>query len=62
MAKRISETQRLIGFAMNADEPTLAAAIESLAAIKANRFPKGEKKPRKTRDRQQSLPATQADA
>jgi hypothetical protein len=61
MAKRITETQRLIGFAMNADESTLNAAIESLTAIKANRFPKGEKKPRKTRgDKQQSLPATDA--
>src|SRR5262245_28284139 len=46
--KRISETQRLIGFAMSAAEDGLNNAIESLVAIRNNRFP-NERKPRKTR-------------
>lgn len=59
MAKRISDTQ----FAMTADESALSAAIESLIAVRANRFPKAASKPRKTRsdkgkNRQEELPGT----
>lgn len=49
MAKRISDMQRLINFAMGADESGLNSAIESLTAIRANRYPKDSCKPRKAR-------------
>lgn len=44
MAKRISDTQRIINFGMGADEAALAQAIESLQAIRANRYPKQQTK------------------
>lgn len=65
MAKRISDIQRIINFAMGADEPTLNAAVETLVAIRANRYPKEARtktrKPRsdKGKSRQSELPGTQ---
>ncbi len=66
MAKRISDIQRIISFAMAADEPTLGAAIESMQAIRASKFPKAAGKPRKsrkdkgtTRGGQSELPGTE---
>lgn len=52
MAKRISETERLIGFGLNASEDILNGAIQSLTAIRNNRFPveKKTRKPRKPRE------------
>lgn len=66
MAKKISEIQRLIAFAMAAEEPALDAAIETLSALRTSRFPKGASKPRKARSdkgkargAQDELPGTQ---
>jgi hypothetical protein len=66
MAKKISEIQRLITFAMAADEPSLNAAIETLLAIRASKFPQDARKPRKarsdkgkTRNAQTELPGTE---
>jgi len=51
MPKRISETQRLISFAMNASEEGLSNTIETLRAIQSNRFPKTSAKPATARTR-----------
>jgi hypothetical protein len=51
MPKRISETQRLISFAMNASEEGLSNTIETLRAIQSNRFPKSPSKPATPRTR-----------
>jgi hypothetical protein len=59
MAKKISEIQRLVTFAMAADESTLSTAIESLIAIRASRFPGNARKPRKSKsNKQEELPGT----
>jgi hypothetical protein len=52
MAKRITDTERLITFAMNASEDTLSSTIQTLAAIRNNRFPteKKSRKPRKPKE------------
>lgn len=49
MAKRITDTQRIINFGMAADEPALNQAIESLTAIRSNRYPKDKRPARKQR-------------
>src|SRR5262249_43582305 len=49
--KRISDTERLIDFAMSATEDALNGAIQSLTAIRNNRFPvvKQSRKPKKAK-------------
>jgi hypothetical protein len=64
MSKRVSDIQRIINFAMGADEGALNTAIESLSAIWANRYPKakGTSKPRKSRSdkgKSRLLPGTE---
>lgn len=59
--KRISDIQRLINFGYNAEEAELNQAIESLTALRSNRFPKQAKaaavrKPRKPRTPAASTP------
>lgn len=49
MAKRMTDIQRLINFAMSADEESLNSAIQSLTAIRDNRYPKTTKQTRKPR-------------
>lgn len=66
MAKRITDTQRIINFGMGADEAALAQAIESLLAIRSNRFPKQTRattarKPWKPRTPASTPPAASAD-
>lgn len=57
MAKRISETDRLLKFALNASEEGLATAIDTLKAVQDNRFtqktPKTPRAPRKTKEKEQ---------
>ncbi len=55
MSKRISETERLIGYGLGATEDALNSAIQSLIAIRNNRFPV-EKKTRKTRKPREPKP------
>lgn len=64
MSKRILDIQRIINFAMGADEGTLNTAIESLVAIRANRYPKAKtaskpRKPRSDKGRNCLLPGTE---
>lgn len=47
--KRLTDQQQLINFAMGADESALNAAIDSLTAIRDNRYPKQSPKPAKPR-------------
>lgn len=67
MAKRISDTQRIVNFGLTADETALNQAIESLTAIRANRYPKDKRATRKPRAdkgsrRTQTPPASEAAA
>lgn len=55
MAKKISDIERLVGFAMSASEDTLNSAIQSLVAIRNNLFP-AEKKSRKPRKSKEAKP------
>lgn len=56
MAKRQTPIQKLVTFAMGVTEDELNSAMDTLKAIKDSRFPKGERKPRKT-TRKLSAPA-----
>lgn len=49
MAKRISDMQRIINYGLDASAEGLQSAIEALQVIKANRYPKVAKVPRKPR-------------
>lgn len=49
MSKRLTDIQKMINFAMAADEASLNQAIEGLIAIRSNRYPKERKQGRKTR-------------
>lgn len=65
MARKVSDTQRIINFGMGADEASLNQAIESLTAIRSNRYPKEKRqqstrKPRKPRTLTPPPPASNA--
>ena len=49
MAKRITMMQRLVAFAMEASADELNSALETMLAIKSNRFPTTKSAPRKPR-------------
>lgn len=61
MGRKVTDTQRIINFGMGADEAALNQAIESLTAIRSNRFPKQTKTARKPRaDKGTRRPSTPA--
>lgn len=49
MGRKVTDTQRIINFGMGADEAALNQAIESLTAIRSNRYPKDKRQSRKPR-------------
>ena len=59
MPKRISDRQRLIGYAMNASEEQLQDAIETLKAIQSNKYPKQAKSPATRKARAKKAAAAQ---
>ena len=60
MAKRISDRMRLVSFALVVDKDELASLIETLIAIRDNRFPTGVKlrKVRAKVEKEESLSLT----
>lgn len=49
MGKKISETDRLLDFALNASEESLTTAIDTLRSVQRNRFTQKTAKPRAAR-------------